>query len=731
MSYRSLIRWLYTIDPGGTALKQSFGTLLVIGLLWLVFRHHLPDLMINGITAILLSRSQTGNTMEERRFSMIITGAVLALVTLLIPWIAPSKLLSVLFLSLAALIVFFFIGLRILPDFPAVSVLALTVVQMAFVKDFSHGLKSSLVILAITALVFLVHFVLFPIKPLRRLRIQQSLIAGHLKIYFEAVFGKYQHLEEAIEKTLKQGIELRQRISEFRKLVHLFGIEIDHEDQEESRMLRNVLTIERIYDHLLTIWQFRAGSWPSELYERLIIQNIPMKQIIRKVTEIACLTHPEGCHEETEKLLSEIEHIKNQLINQYQNADDPASREEWIAVFNTLSVVHQMIEGLRDFAPDYREEIIRFSATEKWKRFLNAISGISHSITFRHEAFRFGVRSAMIVGMAQLFYRYFEPQFGYWLVLFAVLLIRPNVGISVKTGRDRLVGTLAGIAVALIFLKTIPASGIAFSVIIVIALSIMLWYFYLDKMLLMLIPLTFLIVVMFTIIYAEEDKILLFRMAYTTVIVLGVIVFSSLLWPEMACKKLHTAIYHALNKEKELFEYLIRTIREEKTPDPQRFQEYLRAAEIQLQKTDELLEASRHEFFMSCSLLHSYNQRILLRRILNTLRSSGLMLSEIRPDAGRKLITELTERLGYLISLYFNNLADSMKNLKLTPEYPEISAELENVITRLRTIRINAPQEKSDMLFLWDISAIVWNLKTLILELDEFGKTMNLYIHQR
>jgi len=123
-------------DPGLLAAKRSLKTFLAI-LISLLIYHHQPKMaLLAVIAAMLFSRSQTGTTIRERKFTMLLTGFLMTALSVPVSLISADTALSVVFVTVGAFFVFFFIGLKLIPDFPAVVLLSVSVVEMAFSRTY-------------------------------------------------------------------------------------------------------------------------------------------------------------------------------------------------------------------------------------------------------------------------------------------------------------------------------------------------------------------------------------------------------------------------------------------------------------------------------------------------------------------------------------------------------------------------------------------------------------------
>lgn len=724
---KQLVLILNATDPGFLAAKRSLKTLIAI-LLSLIVYYDQPKMTILAvIAALLFSRSQVGSTIGERKFTMIITGLMMTLLSVPVSLISNNEILSVVFVFLFTFFVFFFVGLKLIPDFPAIVVLSLSVVQMAFSHSVGSGLRYSALYALVTGLVFVIHFLIFPTRPRKRLQVQAGFMARNLEVHYRVMTKSYPDLEMAILTNQQSMTVLRKSLKEFHRLWRLFRIAIIHEESYEGRLMRLSLSIEKVVDTLVLMWQFRAEVWKSKLYQQKIIEKPVVYQIFK---DIFGFLHPENCSptkEQLELLLEQIEVVEQDIRKDHSKNPSIAGVEEWIAVFNTVHVMKEMVMDLMLLRPDVNTSAPEFSIKGKLRDLAAQLKAITPEFNFSNAAFRFGLRSAIIVGIAQAFYRFLEPEFGYWLVLFAVLLIRPNLGISIRTGRERLVGTVLGGVAAFLFLSLLPPENPYFYAGLLLGVYLMIWFANLDKPFEMVIALTFAIISVFSMLYSGNEKLILLRIIYTAGVVLLVIVASSLLWPERARKKLAATLADTIEMEKNYFMLIIKSLNPEN--DFAGVAALKSSLELQLRKLDEVMEASKSEVLLVKTLTHGLKIRIYIKRLLNTLRSLEINVQPVEFDRDNVSVRTVVESYASTICLAFDALLEALRNYSFPLNYPELEHALDKIIIQLRESRKLRSTESMEMTDVWKNSVFVWNLKPLIKELagirEEIEQKMN------
>nr|NQU94031.1 FUSC family protein [Bacteroidota bacterium] len=416
------------------------------------------------------------------------------------------------------------------------------------------------------------------------------------------------------------------------------------------------------------------------------------------------------------KLQKQLADLDVRYLNKYQNGEVEGTREEWIAVFSTVNALRSMLEEVLHLEKVVSLELPSFSIAEKLKSFFQSISGIGSKIGFSSPAFKFGLRSAIIIGMSMAFYRFFEPEYGFWLVLFTVLLIRPNLGISIQAGRDRLIGTIAGSLLAFVFVLLHPAHGILFYAVLVLVLFLMIWFTNLDKIIPTIIAITFLVICMFSIIFPGDNHLAFLRIGYTAAIVLLVVFLTFLFWPERARLRIANVLVDGLNKEKLYFEAIMNTLFGKETLTSNGG--FKKDIEQHFEKGNVLIGAAKSEVLQNKILHHGLQIKLLIQRIYNTLQSLDLAGKKCMENDGfMDMKTDLLD-FSSKVQLAFDVLSDAIDKRSKPHGFPDLRLDFERLRSSFRKYKKELTPKSEEINILWRNSTFIWNLKPLILELE-------------
>ncbi|NCA86486.1 MAG: hypothetical protein EOM83_13095 [Clostridia bacterium] len=703
---------LPVIDPGFLALRRSIKTFIAILVSTAIFWDEPRMAMLAAVSALLFSRSQAGNTIRERRFTMLTTGLLMALLAVPVSVISQHPLGALIFLVLFAALLFYLIGNGIVPDFPAVTLIGVSVVTMAFSHTVASGVRFAGIYLLTTLLVFTMHFVIWPTRPRKRLELQLIIIRRALKVYAESVMADYPSLEAGIDTTHQQSDRIRKSIGDFNRLWQLFRMAAPAADSPEARLHQQMDRLRRVHEYLLLLWQFRANAFDHSFYHTNILHNERLRAIHQWLIKTA-----EGTNEKPQQQAETYLQGMEALMDHYQHTGhETVPGHELMPVMNTLKALQTVIADITHEQETGYVPINAFSVKKKMQSFFMKTRQAFSEFGWQQPAAQFALRAAIIIGLVKAYTLYFHADFGYWLVLFAVLLIRPNLGISIKAGRERLAGTLAGGALAFVFILIIPASSSLFYVALMVSIFLMIWFANLDRMVPMVTALTFMIVGLFYLISPDGDELVWMRMIYTAVIVLLVIAGSFLLWPLRARSTLAASLGAVLEAEQTYFNSILIATGNEDQQAVTGLKQHIRDKLLQLDKN---MEAARHEVLQQRAVGRAINVRRYLLRLLNTLHALEVIAHNQASRCDVSLIDLELKTFTIAANKAFVSMNQALQQRTSVKDFPSLQAPFNALLSRFREIKpANDSGDYGSLPNLWNLSALVINLKPLMLELE-------------
>ncbi len=707
---------IFGIDPGFLALKRSIKTFVVI-LISVVILWQMPGMtMFAAISAMLFSRSQIGFTIRERRFTMLTTGLLMTLISIPVSLISQNDVVTISFVVIASFVTFFLIGNRVVPDFPAVTILALSVVEIAFSHTFQSGLAYAGLFLMTTSLVYTFHFILWPTRPVKRLKSQIEIIITNINDYHKAIHAQYPDEVSGIHITREKGDKLRKSLGDFRRLWQLFGLTQDSPESLETNYLNLYTGLGKIYEYLILMWQFRVSAWDSEIFNALVIEEKRIKDIIQSLIN---RHHPNTIRPDDGKQTKLREDIKNigvEYLNKTKREYNDSSHLSWVSVMNTLKALESLNNDLENPGILRKIEIPEFSVKQIFNAFFSKLKKAVGKLKSSNPAFRHGIRSALIIGSTMAYSLLLKPEYGYWLVLFAVLLIKPNLGISIKVGKQRLAGTVVGSLLALGFVFIVPISTMAYFILLIVSAFLMIWFINLNRMVAMITAMTFMIIGLFYLSNPDSSNLVWLRILYTGAIVLLVVSLSFLLWPEKARKKFAGTLADALVLEQAFFMTINNSVISGQISKLPAAKRQLIRNKIQL--LNEVVDGTRNEILQEKVIIHGLNIRSYIMRLLNTLQSleSASGTCEFQRGFGDVKV-ELT-RFSKNVNRAFNVLIEALQNRTEVINFPDLRSEFEILRLQFRKVKYKDGEKRDNLTQYWENSTFIWNLKPLMIELE-------------
>lgn len=715
-----MINRIRVLDPGFLALKRSIKTFIAIMISLIIFWNDPGMAMFAAISSMLFSRSQAGFTITERRFTILATGLVMVMISVPVTLAGQSNAGALIFVFLASFAVFFLIGNRVVPDFPAVTLLALAVVEMAFSHTLSSGLEFSGLFLITLALVYLLHFVIWPTRPMNRLKSQIEIIRSNLMDYQRHISGFYPDAESGMRITQEQSDKVRKSLGDFRRLWQLFGVHIPGKQSAESHYMVAYQNLRRIHEFLILMWQFRVNAWGSGLYKNKVLRNSGLAEILENLVSLNGIGPDD---EMIQQLLLRIQEISKDFFEDLKQHYKKSEHAGWVASINTIKALEALANDLAANDMEHEPELRRFSVANKFKSFLSDLSKLKNNLNFSNAGLRLGIRSALIITLTLIYSRFYQPEYGYWLVLFAVLLIRPNLGISIKVGKERLLGTIAGSVTAFAFVLFVPEHHPLFFLFMLLSLFLMLWFINQNRMVPMVTALTFLIISLFYYMEPGDSDLVWLRILYTAAVVLLVVILSFVLWPEKARKRFAGTLADALELEKHYFENIFQSMKTgNENPLPAADRQKIRD---RIQNLDEVIDATRNEVIQEKLIIHGINIRSFILRLLNTMQSLEVVSRQCLQHSCFKGMEPEFEMFSSGILHAFDSLILAFRQRQDVKNFPDVRAGFEELRIKFREIKYRQDDLSESMIRFWNSSAFIWNLKPLILELEGIKNEIN------
>ena len=708
-------RKIQNFDPGYYALKRSIKTFLAILISLAIFRFNTQFAIIAFISTMFLCLSQVGDTLRQRKFSMLLTGLIMVLLIPFTTYIGGTLISATILFTILVFFAFYFSGVGIIPPQTSSFILVLCLITMKMHGDFKSGIIYSGIIFSSTLISFIIHFLILPNRPSKIFQTILNISLKDIDEFNNSVIKEYSDKEEAKKAVSIHEEKLVQSIIRFRRLFKIIKLIPNPNNDIRPAIISAIQSLDRMHGSLVTLWQYRLSAWDSEIYKKFI-------EIFREI-------NPE-LTTEFHKVLSQskIENISfNDIIKKLDafQADVKELKKsdnknipiyDWILVFNSVFALETMMKDLEDISNSKETAFPEVEKKDNFSSFLSSFKKVKSGFSFKSPAFRMGLQAAITAGAAMFFYKYYSINYGYWIVLFVIMIIKPNLGISVKMGLKRLLGTLIGALLGVGFILIFKTNTYFFYGILILLVFTMIYMTNLSKILYVYIIMTFLIILLFSELRNISGWHLgILRLEYTAISVIVAFAATFLLWPNKAGNQLKEILANSFVAEKDLFIKLLSDFIHG-SYNKTLIGNLGKKSELSIEKAQNTYntakaEGNKRRINLGCStILHLKN----IQQILLALDTSAHNVKTDWPQNEIKL--ELTD-IVQSFSESFEILSESISSRTVPKKFPDFEENINEISTAFRKIKYKKEYSEKEIFDVRNFSSLLWHLRPLLWEL--------------
>lgn len=452
---------IHPYDPSLLVARRSLKTLAAMALSLLILQPW-PHLMTWGpLAAFLLSQIPPGLPLAARRKAMVALTLASALLMPLATLAADGVAAPTVFVLLATFAAFLSAALG--PAYGACGLWALLLVVAALGKPAlfaGEGLERAAAVALGGGLSWCMQFLLFPMRP-------HQIYSASLGVALEALDQLWELLEEAYPKgevDQKRLEELKSQtlnaLHRLRGIPQFLELPPDKAAGSTQAVLALGLDLVRVYENLLALWQVRrlAADWPLfQSHQDQILQG--MAQAHELLRELLQAQAGSTQRPDPTAMIDGLAVQVAKLRGQAQENEDKRSVGEYVAVTNSLAAVAALArdlgraEGQRRVLEILRLPPLRQTApSEFWARLRQELRPDSPIL-------RAALQASVAAGVAMVLTKTLNLHNGYWVVLFALLVVKPDLGTTMAMGKKRIMGTALGAAAAIAFLLEAASTG--------------------------------------------------------------------------------------------------------------------------------------------------------------------------------------------------------------------------------------------------------------------------------
>ena len=456
-------RRIHPYDPSLLVARRSLKTMTAMALSLLILKPW-PDLMVWGpLAAFVLSQVPPGLPLAARRKAMVSLTLATALLMPLATLAADGVAAPTVFVILATFAAF--LGAALGPAYGACGLWALLLVVVALGKPapIDEGLERAAAVALGGGLCWCFQFLLFPLRP-------RQIYTAALGLALEAL----EQLWEFLEQAYPQGKVDQKRLEELKSqtltaLHRLRGIPqfLELPPQKAGGSTQAVLALGldlvRVYENLLALWQVRtlAADWPLfQARQDQILQGMTqahelLRELLQAQAGSAQRPDPTAV---IDGLTRQVDDLRRQALEN----EDKRSVGEYVAVANSLTALAALARDLGRAEGQRRAlDLLHIPAprqaapSEFW-------ASLKQELRQDSPILRAALQASVAAGVAMVLAKALDLHNGYWVVLFALLVVKPDLGTTLAMGKKRILGTALGAAAAIFFLTQIGSSGAAY-----------------------------------------------------------------------------------------------------------------------------------------------------------------------------------------------------------------------------------------------------------------------------
>ena len=712
-------QYIYPYDPAGSALRRSWKTLAAIGIALAVF-YPTPQLVLWAVLAAYLTNlAVSGPTILFRKKILFGTGLAMAVLIPPAGYLGQATGPAALFILLLAFSAFYLNVIDPAVGRSALMVLIAAAVSLGRPVGLSRGLLRAEGILGGMIIAYLVRFYVLPLRPQIALKKGFGVVMTDITDLLRAIREGYHDPAKYASEVDRLKSRALDSLEKFLSIPSIFGPAGWREGTREESILAAGLGLRKIYGNLLTVWQLRKENEAGTLLDELSGRVVKLLQSIeKKFSRFSAAEKKDETFAGMEDLDREIEDFFASLKNVRKESGGRYELRQWTPVLNTLYALRAVVRklGRADRYHPLRPEL-EAAETEPLSAggFLKKLRGNFQPAS---PHFRLAVQAGVTAGAALLLSRILDLQYGYWIIIFSVIALKPSLGGSLRAGKYRLTGSLIGISAGLgtaVLFKGHPHLIIP---LLLVAVFFTLYLRYLPYLLTSISVNAFTLVLLLIGLLHRSYRLGLVRLYNTGLAVAVGMLAAYCIWPNRAGRRLGEKVTGVLEKEKEFFgEIMDRILLRQKDSTPPG--ERVRAVRDSLADARSTFDAADRELHGRPVVAKTtYTVLLAEERIFDTL----LALEAVK---GRRAEADLRYRVsgrlnnfGKETDCFFDRLIRRLEKRGSEGEFPDLPAAFAAIKEGLRAENTR-DRTLAEIL---NLSTLLWNLKTLVEELEDLKK---------
>ena len=453
-------RHIHPHDPAFLVARRSLKTLTAMAIsLWVLWPW--PHLLTWGpMAAFVLSQVPPGLPLAARRRAMLTLVGAAALLVIPATVLAGGVASPTIFVVLATLAAFAAAALG--PAYGACALWALLLVVVALGKQapLTEGLARAGAVALGGLVCWALHFWVFPLRARQLYKAALTLALTGLEELWELLQEGYARgevdqarLDQLKERTLRT-------LHRLRGLPQFLETPPGEVGAPAQAVLALGLDLVRVYENLLVLWQLRQQAHGSPLFSEYLPRLAALleqgQELLRQMRQAG---RKGRGRVEAGGLIQELG-VRMEELRRRRAAGQEHSVGAYVLVFNSLAALSALARDLGQAEGQRRAVELLHLPPDKpapsWAGFWDRLKA---ELRPGSPILRSAGQAAVAAGGSMVLVKLTNLANGYWVVLFTLLVVKPDLGTTLAMGKRRLLGTSLGAAAALAFLPLLGHQG--------------------------------------------------------------------------------------------------------------------------------------------------------------------------------------------------------------------------------------------------------------------------------
>lgn len=260
-------------------------------------------------------------------------------------------------------------------------------------------------------------------------------------------------LSQAQNETILQHIKVSEKQQLIRSLLLAENPKKMQGSAKGRRLFQISITLIDLYQ------QFSASHHNYQKIRTELQGTGTLESIIKLINLQSLISYHFDDDQSVKSICNEIQ-IEIITLEQLSKQLDSTQQQLTLAIGTNLKNSFRLIKQLSSIADETKDHKTTELNSTSFADYLNFISPppftlatLIHQFDFKNPIFRFSLRLALLISLSYLVTEANQlSKYTYWLLLTILVVARPKLALTFKRNKQRLIGTIIGIIVSIVFL---------------------------------------------------------------------------------------------------------------------------------------------------------------------------------------------------------------------------------------------------------------------------------------